>query len=51
MKKEALIIIGKKLTSDMTLHRRMNLTADGIMELLDFVLSTTYFSYSVEIYQ
>ena len=49
--REALIIIWKKLRADKTLHRCTNLSADNIMELLDFVLSTTYFSYNGEIYQ
>ena len=43
--KEALIIIGKRLRADKNLHRRMNLTTEDIMELLEFVLSTTYFYY------
>ena len=29
----------------------MNLTADDIMELMEFVLFTTYFSYNGEIYK
>ena len=49
--KEALIIIGKRLKADNTFHRCTNLIVDDIMELLDFVLSTTYFSYNGEIYQ
>ena len=49
--KEALIIIGKRLKADKTLHRCWNLTAEDIMELLEFVLSTTYFSFNVEIYK
>ena len=49
--REALIIIGKRLRADKTLHRHTNLYADDIMDLLDFVLLTTYFSYNGEIYQ
>ena len=49
--REALIIIRRKLRSDKTLHRCTNLTADDIMELLKFLLSTTYFSYNGEIYK
>ena len=44
--KEALIIIRKRLRADKTLHPCMNLTAEDIMQLLEFVLSTTYFSYN-----
>ena len=48
--KETLIIIGKTLRADKTLHHHTNFSAEDIMELLEFVLSTTYFSYNGEIY-
>ena len=46
----SLIIIRKKLRADKTFHRRTNLSTDNMMELLDFVLSMTYFSYNGNIY-
>ena len=49
--KEACEVIRKRLESDKTLKKRTNLTIDDIMELLKFVLETTYFRFGGEIYQ
>ena len=44
-------IITKRLENDKTLQKRTNLNVDDIIELLKFVLETTYFRYEGEIYQ
>ena len=49
--KEACEIITKRLENDKTLKKRTNLNVDDIMELLKFVLETTYFRFVGEIYQ
>ena len=49
--KEALIIIFKRLKADKTFHLCTNFTMEDTMELLGFVLSTTYFSYNREMYK
>ena len=49
--KEACEIIRKRLENDKTLKKRINLNVDDIMELLKFVLETTYFRFEGEIYQ
>ncbi|KAI0232255.1 hypothetical protein LSAT2_017403, partial [Lamellibrachia satsuma] len=49
--KEACEIIRKRLENDKTLKKRTNLNVDDIMELLKFVLETTYFRFEGEIYQ
>ena len=49
--KEAREIIRKRLENDKTLKKRTNLNVDDIMELLKFVLETTYFRFEGEIYQ
>ena len=51
MIKEACEIITKGLENDKTLKKRTNLNVDDIMELLKFVLETTYFRFEGEIYQ
>ena len=48
---KALEVIQEKLRKDKTLRMRTNLTVDDIMELLEFVLNTTYFSFRGQIYQ
>ena len=48
--KETLAIIRKGLEEDKTLHKCTKLQLDD-MELLDFVLSTKYFSYDGRIYR
>ena len=49
--KEACGIITKRLENDKTLKKRTNLNVDDIMELLKFVLETTYFRWEGEIYK
>ena len=49
--KEACEIIRKRLENDKTLKKRTYLNVDDIMELLKFVLETTYFRFEGEIYQ
>ena len=49
--KEACEIIRKSLENDKTLKKRTNLNVDDSMELLKFVLETTYFRFEGEIYQ
>ena len=49
--KEACEIIRKRLENDKTLKKRTHLNVDDIMELLKFVLETTYFRFAGEIYQ
>ncbi|XP_072048492.1 uncharacterized protein [Amphiura filiformis] len=48
---EALEIIKRRLTEDRTLGDRTNLTVEDIMELLEFTLTTTYFSFRGQVYQ
>ncbi len=48
---KALQVIRERLESDKSLQKRTNLTVDNIMELLEFVLTTTYFSFNGTIYQ
>ena len=47
----ALSIIRERLNSDHTLHNRTKLEVDDIMELLRFILTTTYFQFSGKIYR
>ena len=49
--KETCEIIRKRLENDKTLKKRTNVNVDDIMELLIFVLETTYFRFEGEIYQ
>ena len=49
--KEECEIITKRLENDKTLKKITNLNIDDIMELLKFVLETTYFRFEGEIYQ
>ena len=49
--KEACEIITKRLENGKTLKKRTNLNVDDSMELLKFVLETTYFRWEGEIYQ
>ncbi|XP_072046271.1 uncharacterized protein [Amphiura filiformis] len=48
---ESLNIIRKRLEDDNTLKERTKLTIDNIMEVLEFALTTTYFSFRGQIYQ
>ena len=48
---EALEIIRNQLENDKGLKDRTNLDIDDIMELLEFVVSTTYFTFRSVIYQ
>ena len=49
--KETMAIIRERLEEDKTLHKHTKLHLDDIMDLLDFMLSTTYFSYDDRIYR
>ena len=49
--KDALTAIESKLMKDKTLSDRTQLSIPDIMELMEFVLSTTYFTYNGKIYQ
>ncbi|XP_072048738.1 uncharacterized protein [Amphiura filiformis] len=44
-------IIRKRLEDDNTLNERTKLSIDDIMEVLEFALTTTYFSFRGQIYQ
>ena len=44
-------IIRNKLEQDKSLHKRTKLTVDDLMELVNFVLTTTYFTSKDIIYQ
>jgi len=48
---EALEIIRNQLEKDKRLKDRTNLETDDIMELLEFVVTTTYFTFRGVIYQ
>ncbi|XP_072047025.1 uncharacterized protein [Amphiura filiformis] len=48
---EALDIIQPRLENDTTLHERTNLNPSQIVELLPFVLTTTYFTFQDQVYQ
>ncbi|XP_072022307.1 uncharacterized protein [Amphiura filiformis] len=48
---EALDIIQPRLENDTTLHERTNLNPSQIVELLRFVLTTTYFTFQDQVYQ
>ncbi|XP_072044089.1 uncharacterized protein [Amphiura filiformis] len=48
---KTLSIIKNRLSDDKTLKNRTNLNVDDIMELLEFVLTTTYFSSRGTIYK
>ncbi|XP_072033432.1 uncharacterized protein [Amphiura filiformis] len=48
---KTLSIIKNRLSDDKTLKNRTNLNVDDIMELLEFVLTTTYFSFRGTIYK
>ena len=48
---EALKVIKKKLKDEPTLHTRTKLSILDIMQLLEFVLNTTYFTFEGNIYQ
>ena len=48
--KEACEIIRKRLENDKKLKKRTNLNVDDIMELLKFVLESTYVRFGGEIY-
>jgi len=48
--KEACEVIRKRLEKDTTLKKRTNLSIDSTVELLIFILWTTYFRVGAEIY-
>ena len=48
---KALEVIKTKLESDKTLKRRTNLTVTDILDLLGFVLTTTYFKFNGNLYK
>ena len=48
---EAMKIIGERLEEDTTLAKRMNRSANNIIELLQFTMSTTYFSFKGKLYE
>ncbi|XP_066289701.1 uncharacterized protein [Branchiostoma lanceolatum] len=48
---ETLDIIKRRLQADTDLKNRTNLTVDDIIELLTFIVTTTYFCFRGEIYQ
>ena len=48
---KSLEIIKQRVMEDDTLGERTNLTAEDIMEALEFTLTTTYFSFRGQIYQ
>ncbi len=48
---KALQIIREKLEKDKSWREKTNLTVDDIIELLEFILTTTYFSFDGELYQ
>ena len=49
--KEALKVIRDSLERDTSLNQRTKLTPDDLIELLEFVLTTTYFSFDGQLYQ
>ena len=48
---EAVEVVRKHLESDDTLENRTNLNVDDIVDLLQFLCSTTYFSFQNTIYE
>ncbi|XP_072025291.1 uncharacterized protein [Amphiura filiformis] len=48
---QAIAVIKTKLIKDTSLPTRTKLTAEDIMELLEFILTTTYFSFRGNIYR
>ena len=48
---EAMNIICERLEEDTTLAKRMNLSANNIIQLLQFTMSTTYFSFKGKLYE
>ena len=50
-RKPVFISIRDKLSEDITLHSRTNLTTDDIISVLEFVLSNNYFVYNDCIYK
>ncbi|XP_072020698.1 uncharacterized protein [Amphiura filiformis] len=48
---KSLEIIRQRLIKDKTLSERTKLTVDDVMEVLEFALTTTYFSFRGQIYQ
>ena len=47
----AVQVIRKRLEGDTELHTRTHLTVEDIMDLLKFIVTTTYFSFRGVIYQ
>ena len=48
---QAIDVIRQRLNDDTTLKNRTLLSVDNIMELLEFILTTTYFMFRGQIYQ
>ncbi|XP_072178157.1 uncharacterized protein [Diadema setosum] len=48
---QSIQIVRDRLQKDSELHKRTNLTVDDIIKLLEFILSTTYFSFDGKIYR
>ena len=48
---QSIEIISNKLKKDKTLKKRTLLTPEDIVELLEFVLTTTYFMFRGQVYQ
>ena len=49
--KQSLDIIKKRLMDDKDLKKRTNLSVEDIVELLEFILTTTYFKFRGGIYR
>ena len=49
--KEVMAIIRKRVEEDKAIHKCTKFLPEDIMELLDFVLSITYFAYDSRIYK
>ncbi len=49
--KKALEVIKRRLSEDTTLGERTKLTVEDIMEILEFTLTTTYFTFRGQVYQ
>ncbi|XP_072181377.1 uncharacterized protein [Diadema setosum] len=48
---QSIQIVKDRLQKDSELHKRTNLSLDDIIKLLEFILSTTYFSFDGKIYR
>ena len=48
---QAIEVVRQRLNNDSTLKKRTNLSVDNIMDLLEVILTTTYFMFRGQIYQ